>query len=162
MTVDKQECYQVLLKYQYKRNDSFYWNIKTVFSIHNIAFQGIFDPEILPELFNFDMELYGIIQASEFVDGVSYMKGAIYYSDIGINGKSNTYAGEIQSEFYGERLDGVLRDRSYALRGIVNGIDFEEYNPKTDMYIPQKYDVKSFRQKVINKVELQKELGLYS
>ena len=148
----------VLLKFQYKKNDSFYWNMKTVFSIHNIAFQGVFDPKVLPELFGFDMELYENT-ALQFDDGVSYMKGALYYSDI-IATVSNTYAGEIQTQFYGERLDAVLRDRSYALRGIVNGIDFDEYNPKTDRYICQHYDANSVRKKVNNKLALQKELGL--
>lgn len=148
----------VLLKFQYKKNDSFYWRMKTIFSIHNIAFQGVFDPKVLPELFGFDMELYDNT-ALRFDNGVSYMKGAIYYSDI-VTTVSNTYAGEIQTGFYGERLDAVLRDRSYALRGIVNGIDFDEYNPKTDKYIAQHYDAYSVRKKVKNKLELQKELGL--
>ncbi len=148
----------VLLKFQYKKNDSFYWNMKTIFSIHNIAFQGVFDPKVLPELFGFSMELYENT-ALQFDDGVSYMKGALYYSDI-IATVSNTYAGEIQTKFYGERLDAVLRDRSYALRGIVNGIDFDEYNPKTDKYICQHYDANSARKKVNNKLALQKELGL--
>jgi len=148
----------VLLKFQYKREDSFYWNIKTVFSIHNIAFQGIFDPTVLPELFGFDMELYNNT-ALKFDDGISYMKGALYYSDI-ITTVSNTYAGEIQTEFYGERLDGVLRDRSYALRGIVNGIDFDEYDPRTDNKIVQNYDINSIRKKVKNKLKLQEQLGL--
>ncbi len=148
----------VLLKFQYKKNDSFYWNMKTVFSIHNIAFQGVFDPKVLPELFGFSMELYENT-ALQFDDGVSYMKGALYYSDI-IATVSNTYAGEIQTQFYGERLDAVLRDRSYALRGIVNGIDFDEYNPKTDKFISQNYNANSVRKKVNNKLALQKELGL--
>jgi len=148
----------VLLKFEYKRNDMFYWNIKSVFSIHNIAFQGVFDPKILPELFGYDMELYDNTSL-KFDFGVSFMKGALYYSDI-ITTVSDTYAYEIQTPEYGQRLDEVLRIRSYALRGIVNGIDYDEFNPKTDRFIPKNYDVNSFKDKVINKTELQKELGL--
>lgn len=148
----------VLLKFEYKRKDSFYWNIKTVFSIHNIAFQGIYDPNILPELFGFDMELYDNT-CLKFDEGVSFMKGAIYYSDI-VSTVSRSYAGEIQTPEYGERLDGVLRDRSYALRGIVNGIDYDDYNPETDRFIPYKFNADNLENKKKNKVELQRELGL--
>lgn len=148
----------VLLKFQYKRNDMFYWKMKCVYSIHNIAFQGIFDPQILPELFSFDMELYENT-CLKFDEGVSFMKGGIYYSDI-ITTVSETYANEIQTPEYGERLDGVLRDRAYALRGITNGIDYDEYNPKTDRFLNKQYDVNSIQDKVINKTSLQKELGL--
>jgi starch synthase len=148
----------VLLKFEYKRNDMFYWNMKCVYSIHNIAFQGVFDPNILPELFGFDMELYNNT-CLKFDLGVSFMKGALYYSDI-ITTVSDTYAYEIQTPEYGQRLDEVLRIRSYALKGIVNGIDYDEFNPKTDRYISKNYDANSFKDKVINKTELQRELGL--
>lgn len=148
----------VLLKFQYKRNDMFYWNMKCVYSIHNIAFQGIFDPKILPELFDFDMELYDNT-CLKFDEGVSFMKGGLYYSDI-ITTVSNSYAAEIQTSEYGQRLEGVLRDRSYALRGIVNGIDYDEFNPKTDRFIYKNYDVNSIKNKVVNKTSLQQELGL--
>ena len=148
----------VLLNFQYKRNDMFYWNIKSVYSIHNIAFQGVFDPQILPELFGFDMELYNNTSL-KFDSGVSFMKGGLYYSDI-ITTVSNSYANEIQTPEYGQRLHEVLKDRSYALRGITNGIDYDEFNPKTDKFIKQNYDINSIKNKVINKTELQKELGL--
>ena len=148
----------VLLKFEYKRNDMFYWNMKCIYSIHNIAFQGVFDPNILPELFGFDMELYNNTSL-KFDLGVSFMKGGLYYSDI-ITTVSDTYAYEIQTPEYGQRLDEVLRIRSYALRGIVNGIDYDEFNPKTDRYLAKNYDVNSFKDKVINKTELQRELGL--
>ena len=148
----------VLLKFQYKKYDNFYWNMKCVYSIHNIAFQGVFDPNILPELFGFDLELYDNT-CLKFDEGVSFMKGGLYYSDI-ITTVSNSYAGEIQTPEYGHRLDGVLRDRSYVLRGIVNGIDYDEFNPKTDRRIIRNYDVNTFTSKAINKIALQKELGL--
>ncbi|NRZ56864.1 starch synthase [Clostridium beijerinckii] len=148
----------VLLKFEYKRNDMFYWKMKCVYSIHNIAFQGVFDPQILSELFGFDMELYNNT-CLKFDDGVSYMKGGLYYSDV-ITTVSNTYAYEIQTPEYGQRLDGVLRERSYALRGITNGIDYDEFNPKTDKFIKKNYSINSIEDKAINKTELQKELGL--
>lgn len=148
----------VLLKFQYKKNDWFYWKMKTVYSIHNIAFQGVFDPIILPELFGFSMELYDNT-CLQFDAGVSFMKGGLYYSDI-ITTVSNTYAGEIQTQEYGHRLDAVLRDRSYALRGIVNGIDYDEFNPKTDRYIYKNYDLNSIKNKAANKTALQRDLGL--
>ena len=148
----------VLLKFDYKRKDSFYWNMKTVYSIHNIAFQGVFDPNILPELFGFDLELYNNT-CLKFDDGVSFMKGGIYYSDI-VTTVSNSYAWEIQTQEYGQRLDGVLRDRSYALKGIINGIDYDEFNPETDRLINTKYGVNSIQNKVKNKKALQQELGL--
>lgn len=148
----------VLLKFEYKRNDWFYWNMKCVYSIHNMAFQGVFDPNILPELFGFDLELYNNT-CLKFDEGVSFMKGGLYYSDI-ITTVSNSYAGEIQTPEYGQRLDGVLRDRSYALRGIVNGIDYDEFNPVTDRFLNKNYGIESIQDKVINKKDLQRELGL--
>lgn len=148
----------VLLKFEYKRNDMFYWNMKCVYSIHNIAFQGVYDPQILPELFGFDMELYENT-CLKFDAGVSFMKGGLYYSDV-ITTVSESYAHEIQTPEYGQRLDGVLRDRSYALRGITNGIDYDEFNPSADNFIFKNYDVNSIKNKTINKTELQKELGL--
>jgi starch synthase len=104
------------------------------------------------------MELYNNT-CLKFDLGVSYMKGGLYYSDI-ITTVSNSYANEIQTPEYGQRLDSVLKDRSYALRGITNGIDYDEFNPKTDKFIKQNYDINSIENKVINKTELQKELGL--
>ena len=148
----------VLLKFEYKRKDRFYWNMKCVYSIHNIAFQGVFDPNILPELFGFDLELYEN-KALKFDNGVSFMKGGLYYSDI-ITTVSNSYAEEIQTPQYGERLDGVLRERAYALRGIINGIDYDEFNPKEDKYLSKNYDVNSIENKALNKIELQKDLRL--
>lgn len=148
----------ILLKLEYMRKDSFYWNIKSVFSIHNILFQGVFSPEILPELFGYDLELYNNT-VLRFDNGVSFMKGGLYYCDA-ITTVSHSYAEEIKTPQYGERLDAVLRDRAYALRGILNGIDYDEFNPKTDKYIKKNYDVNSIKDKAENKIALQKELGL--
>ena len=147
----------VLLKLEYMR-DMFYWNIKTVFSIHNMLYQGVFPKEILPELFGYDMEPFNN-RSLEFNGGVSFMKGGINYSDK-ISTVSYTYANEIRTPQYGEKLDGLLRKRGYAIRGILNGIDYDEYNPYTDKYIYKVYDKDIIKSKQFNKECLQKDLRL--
>ncbi|MBN1046830.1 MULTISPECIES: glycogen synthase GlgA [unclassified Clostridium] len=148
----------VLLKLEYMRKDMFYWDIKSVFSIHNIAFQGVFDPVILPELFGYDYEQYTNTNL-KFDDGVGFMKGAINYSDM-ITTVSYSYAEEIKTPEFGERLDWLLREKSYMLRGILNGIDYDEFNPKNDSLINKNYDVNNVNDKYENKRNLQSELGL--
>ena len=147
----------VLFQLEYSK-DMFYWGMKTVFSIHNLLFQGVFDPKILPELFGYNMEPY-LNRSLEFDKGVSFMKGGINYSDK-ITTVSYSYADEIKTPEYGQRLDGLLRERGYALRGILNGIDYDEYNPSNDPFIYKKFDKDPIKDKKFNKVELQKELGL--
>ncbi|MPQ43313.1 glycogen synthase GlgA [Clostridium tarantellae] len=147
----------VLHKLEYIKDD-FYKNIKTVFSIHNLLFQGVFQKEILPDLFGYDYQ--SINNGSlEFYDCMSFMKGAINYSDR-VATVSKTYAKEIQTPYYGEKLEGLLIERSNALIGIVNGIDYKEYNPEKDSYIYKNYSLKSIENKLENKLALQKELGL--
>ena len=148
----------VMLTLEYSRKDLFYAGMRTVYSIHNILFQGCFDKVILPELFGYDYEPYEN-KSLEFNKGVSFMKGAINYSNL-ISTVSYSYAEEIKTPYYGEGLDGLLRCRSGALRGIVNGIDYDEFNPKTDKYIYTNYDLNSIKNKVANKTALQKDLGL--
>ncbi|MDD7796429.1 glycogen synthase GlgA [Clostridium sp. 'White wine YQ'] len=147
----------VLLKLEYSK-DPFYSQIKTVFSIHNLLFRGTYDPNILPELFGYDMVPYED-GSLEFYGGVSFMKGGINYSDR-VSTVSPSYAGEIQTSLYGEGLDGLLRSRSSALSGILNGIDYKAYNPEKDEYIYQNYSVRDLDGKSINKEKLQEELGL--
>ena len=90
----------------------------------------------------------------------NYLKGGLVYADA-ITTVSRTYAEEIKTPFYGEHLDGLLNARAHDLRGIVNGIDYDEYNPETDRYIVKNYNAKNFRkEKVKNKRALQEELGL--
>lgn len=148
----------VLLRLEYYK-DLFYCSMRTVYSIHNILFQGCFDKVILPELFGYDYEPYKN-KSLEFNKGVSFMKGGINYSDR-ISTVSYSYSNEIKSPEYGEGLDGLLRCREWDLRGIVNGIDYDEFNPATDNHIYKKYDVNTLKTKLDNKEELQKELGLY-
>jgi len=147
----------VLYKTQYEKDD-FYRNIKVLYTIHNILFQGNYDPNILGELFGLSDDLY-MDGSLEFHGQVSFMKGGINYSDR-ISTVSKTYAKEIQSAYYGEKLDGLLRSRARDLSGIVNGIDYDIYNPKKDSYIYKNYSKYSLKDKYINKTKLQEELGL--
>lgn len=147
----------VLLKLEYIYDD-FYKNMKTVFSIHNLYFQGVFSPDVLPEVFGYNYEPFRN-GSLELHGGVSFLKGGINYSDQ-VSTVSETYANEIQTPEYGENIDGLLRCRSYALKGIVNGIDYEEYDPETDKFIAENYSADDLKGKYINKEELQKELGL--
>ncbi len=147
----------VLLKTQYIQ-DLFYKDIKVLFSIHNLLYQGIFSREILTELLNLPLELYDN-GSVEFYGGVSFMKGGIIFSDK-ISTVSKTYAEEIQTPYYGEKLDGLLRWRKDDLSGIENGIDYDFYNPETDKFIYRTYGINSIDKKVENKIKLQQELGL--
>ena len=147
----------VLLNLEYKK-DEFYSKIKTVFSIHNLLFKGSFSPKILPELFGYDY--MPLANGSVELDGaVSFLKGGLNYCDQ-ITTVSKTYAEEIKTPQYGEGLDGFLRSRSYYLMGIVNGIDYEEFNPQDDKFIFKNFNVNSIDNKVQNKLALQRELGL--
>lgn len=146
-----------LLNIQYKDNP-FYSNIKYVYSIHNLLFQGNYDKNVLPDLFNIDLEYYhnGILG---FDNGVSYMKAALMYSTK-ILTVSKTYAEEIKMPYLGEKMDGLLRERSEDFFGIVNGIDYSLYNPETDSLIYENYSLENIEDKHKNKLALQKELGL--
>ncbi len=147
----------VLHKLEYKK-DYFYSKMKIVFSIHNLLFQGIFAPSILSDFFGYDMEQFnnGML---EYRGGVSFMKGAIQYSDR-ITTVSKTYVEEIKTSWYGEGLDGLLRWKSENIIGILNGIDYDEYNPETDDLIYNNFSINNIEQKYINKVRLQRDLGL--
>ncbi len=146
-----------LLKAHYKE-DEIYKNIKTIFTIHNLKYQGIFPPEILGELLGLGMEYYHM-DALEFNGGVSFMKGGINYSDR-ITTVSKSYAHEIQTEYYGEKLDGLLRKRNKDLHGIINGIDKDIYDPQKDGRIFRKYNINTLNEKIENKVKLQEMLHL--
>lgn len=147
----------VLLNLEYKK-DEFYSKIKTVFSIHNLLFKGSFSPKVLPELFGYDY--MPLVNGSVELDGaVSFLKGGLNYCDQ-ITTVSNTYAEEIKTPQYGEGLDGFLRSKSYYLMGIVNGIDYEEFNPQDDKFIFKNFNINSIDNKVQNKLALQRELGL--
>ncbi|MBQ6820111.1 MAG: glycogen synthase GlgA [Clostridium sp.] len=147
----------VLHKLEYK-NEKKFQNIKTILSIHNLFFKGMFSPEVLPELFGYDYEPY-FNGSLEHNGAVSFLKGGINYSDRVIT-VSKSYADEIRTQEYGEGLDGLLRYRGDFLKGIVNGIDYKEFNPENDAFVKYKYSSRALANKAKNKEALQKELNL--
>lgn len=136
-----------------------YENVSTIFSIHNIAFQGQFSTKVLEDICGLAHIPAAAFQLTCGHDAVNFMQGALNYSDA-ITTVSPTYAGEIQTPAYGEHLDGVLRRRREALQGIVNGIDTDHFNPETDPAIAQNFSVSDRSGKAICKAKLQEELGL--
>jgi len=147
----------VLLKEHYAEREE-YKDIKTVYTIHNLKYQGVFGHEVLGDLLNLDGKHY-TEDSMEFYGGVNYMKGAINHADV-ITTVSPTYAHEIRQEFFGENLHGVLNRKSGILHGIVNGIDYELYNSNKDKKIPHNFNVKKLKGKKANKAYLQEKLGL--
>jgi len=147
----------VFLKLEHQ-GDSRYENIKTVFSIHNLKYQGVFDKNIMGDVLGLDWEYFNNGDL-EFNDCVNFMKGGIVYADK-ISTVSRTYAEEIQYEFFGEHLDGLLRSRREDLRGIINGIDNSVYDPMTDKHLYENFDIHSLDKKLTNKEKLQEQLGL--
>jgi starch synthase len=144
------------LKARY-RQDSFYNKITSVFTIHNLQYQGNFPPETL-FLLGVGKD-YFTPELLEFYGTVSFIKMGILFADV-VSTVSKTYAHEIQRPETGERLDGLLRMRSVDLYGIVNGINYHEFNPKTDPRLHHNYDRDSLENKRENKYALQKELAL--
>lgn len=147
----------VLLKAQYDQLD-LYQKIRTVFTIHNLQYQGIFPISMIEDLLFLGDWAY-TSDNLEFYGMCSFIKAGIVFADE-ITTVSPTYAQEIQSAYYGERLDGLLRSRVDHLTGILNGIDTEDYNPETDSAIFCNYNAETFEKKVENKTALQRELGL--
>lgn len=147
----------VLHKLEYIKEDKFK-KMKSILSIHNLFFKGMFSPDVLPELFGYDYEPFSN-GSLEHNGAVSFLKGGINYSDK-VTTVSKTYAMEIKTPEYGEALDGLLRYRGDFLEGIVNGIDYKEYNAETDKYIFANYGSEDSGNKKLNKEELQKELNL--
>ncbi len=140
--------------------DQFFANTATVFTIHNLAYQGNFDPSVRealglpPETF----QMHGL----EFHGRLSFIKGGLYYADV-LTTVSPRYAQEIQTEAFGEGMHGLLRDRAEQGRlvGILNGIDYEVWNPATDEYLPVRYDSRTFvKRKASNKQALLERVGL--
>ena len=148
----------VLLKDIFSRND-YYRGIKTIMTIHNLKFQGIWDINSVRELTGL-MPYHFTSDKLEAYGDANYLKGGLVYADK-ITTVSENYANEIKQPFYGEKLDGVIRSRANDLVGIANGIDYDDYNPKTDKYINYNFDKRTFRkEKVKNKMDLQEQLGL--
>ncbi len=148
----------VYLKNEFQA-DSFYRGIKSVMTIHNLKFQGVWDVKTMRGLTGFSENLF-TPDKLEFRKDANMLKGGLVYADY-ITTVSDSYAQEIQTEYYGEGLNGLLAARHFDMQGIVNGIDYEVYNPQTDDKLYVNYDTHSFRKKkYLNKTKLQEELGL--
>mgnify|MGYP005839701303 CR=1 FL=1 len=148
----------MLLKEKYNTYP-FYKSISTVYTVHNLEYQGHFGKEVLRFL-GLGEELF-VPEKVEFYGMFNFMKAGLVYSDI-INTVSERYAEEIKTPRYGERLEGILKDRASDLFGIVNGISYDDFNPETDPRIYKNYTENTYTNKVENKYALQREMGLPS
>jgi len=140
----------VYLKNIYMKNPSFQ-KAHTVFTIHNLAYQGVFSKEIMP-VSGLPLGLFSM-KGLEYYGKMNFMKGGIVFSDV-ITTVSQKYAQEIQTPEYGYGLEGVLKDRSMDIYGILNGVDYTSWNPKTDPHIASPFDRKDFSGKRKCKEEL--------
>jgi len=137
--------------------DPTFIGMRTLFTIHNLGYQGLFPPTVLPQI-GLDRRVFNI-DGLEFFGKVSYMKGGINFSDA-ISTVSRRYATEIQTEEYGFGLDGALRARASALHGILNGVDYSQWNPETDRYLAAHYSADDLRGKRVCKLDLVKQFRL--
>ncbi|WP_026494564.1 glycogen synthase GlgA [Butyrivibrio sp. WCD3002] len=148
----------VYLKERFQGNE-FFRGIKSIMTIHNLKFQGKWDAKDVQDITGLP-DYYFTPDKLGYYKDANLLKGGIVYADA-ITTVSSTYAEEIKTEFYGEGLDGLLRARTNDLRGIVNGIDYGEFNPETDKFLDHPYNAINFRkEKSKNKRALQRELGL--
>lgn len=148
----------VYLKNEFAANP-FFWGIKSIITIHNLKFQGIWDKEWVQGVSGLTDDLF-TPDKLEFNKDANMLKGGLVYADY-ITTVSDSYANEIQTDYYGEGLNGLLSARHFDMQGIVNGIDYNAYNPDTDGKIYCHYNAGNFRKKKFNnKLKLQEELGL--
>ncbi|MBO4346915.1 MAG: glycogen synthase GlgA [Lachnospiraceae bacterium] len=148
----------VYLKERFQGN-SFFHGIKSIMTIHNLKFQGKWDVPAVKDITGLP-DYFFTPDKLEMYKNANLLKGGLVYADA-ITTVSDTYAKEIMTPFYGEGLDGLLRARENDLRGIVNGIDYDEYDPSVDKFIDFKYNAQNFRkEKIKNKRKLQHDLGL--
>ena len=136
-----------------------YRHIRTVFTVHNLKFQGQMSDYVLGDVLGLADIPAARDQLSDVGDSVNFMKGALLYSDI-LTTVSPTYAEEIRTPYYGERMDGIFRDRASVLYGILNGIDTKDYDPETDPEVPYHFSLSDRSGKKACKAALQRELGL--
>lgn len=146
----------LMLKEKYKKYP-FFSRIATIFTVHNLEYQGHFSKDVL-KILNMGDEIF-IPEKVEFYGAFNFIKAGLVYTDI-INTVSETYAEEVKTERFGERLEGLMKTREKDLYGIVNGISYEEFNPEDDPRIFKSYSEKNYIDKKQNKYGLQKEMGL--
>jgi starch synthase len=137
--------------------DPTFIGMKTLFTIHNLGYQGLFPPTVLPQI-GLDRRVFNI-DGFEFFGKVSFIKGGINFSDA-LSTVSRRYAAEIQTEEYGFGLEGALRARAPVLHGILNGVDYSHWNPETDPYLAARYSADDLRGKRVCKQYLIKQFGL--
>lgn len=142
----------------FAKGDGFYQDIKTAYTIHNIKYQGVFPAEGMLPLMGLSDE-YFHEDGIKFYEAINMMKAGIVYCDL-LTTVSETYSHEITYPYFGEGLDGIIRKHERKLVGIVNGIDYDKYNPETDKWIDHNYSLKTIKDKVKNKLELQKLFDL--
>ncbi len=143
----------------FRYGNEYFRGIKTIMTIHNLKFQGVWDTKRVRDITGLPQYYFSPDKLEAYHDA-NYLKGGIVYADR-ITTVSQTYAEEIKTPYFGERLDGLMTARSGSLSGIVNGIDYEEYDPETDSLITKDYSIDTFRRdKKKNKTALQKELDL--
>ncbi len=147
----------VLLESNYRKQEQ-YRDISTMFTIHNLKYQGIYGIKEMKDWFDLD-DSYFTDDKLEFYGSGSFMKGGLVYANI-LTTVSETYAQEIKNSFYGEGMEGLLNARSNDLFGVVNGIDYDEFNPAKDKFIVQNYTKSKLKDKGVNKMALQEELNL--
>lgn len=146
----------VLLRAHYSY-DGRYNAMKSIMTIHNLKFQGVYDKRTIADVCELSAD-YFTPDKLEFYHDASFLKGGLVYADY-ITTVSPTYAQEIKSDYFGERLNGLLSARSASLCGIVNGISYDDWNPATDKFIYHNYDIGRLNEKTDNKLALQKDLG---
>lgn len=138
---------------------AFYQDIKTIMTVHNLKFQGVWDAKVIQDITGLP-DYYFVPDKLTTFENANYLKGGIVYADK-VTTVSSSYSEEIKTPFYGENLDGLMIARSNVLTGIVNGIDYEDFNPASDTHIAKNFTINSFRKdKSKNKTALQEELGL--
>lgn len=142
----------------FARGDGFYREIKSVFTIHNIKYQGIFPNHILDDVAGLSREYYNEYALKQY-DNINFMKAGIVYSDF-LTTVSKSYAGEVQNSYFGEGLEETLRGNAYKFRGIVNGIDYSIYDPLKDKNLAKNYSKTNLAKKKENKLALQRLYNL--
>lgn len=143
---------------EFAKGDEFYKNIKTVFTIHNMKYQGVFPASILGDVAGLSEEYYHE-DGLKYYDNINMMKAGIVYCDL-LTTVSSTYSEEIKNSYFGEKLEGIIRNNQDKLYGVVNGIDYNIYNPEIDKNIDFNYNINTIDKKVENKLALQKLVNL--
>lgn len=142
----------------FAKGNDFYSGMRTVFTIHNMKYQGVFPASILEDIAGLSRGYYHE-DGLKFYDNINMMKAGISYCDL-LTTVSKTYSEEIKDDYYGEQLEGIIKKNEYKLHGVVNGIDYNIYNPETDKNIDVNYTVSTLDKKVANKTALQKLFNL--